>query len=855
MAAEVRIIVSGEGNAKQVLEDTRKGVQGIGQEAEKQSGSARGFFSGVLQTAGGILTSNIIGAVAGQISGMFSGGIADAREAARLMAATEQTIASMGNAAGVSAQHVVDMASALSDASGKSLFGDDQIQQASNLLLTFGEIKGATFDAATALTVDLAQALGGAPKDQAMMLGKALNDPIHGMTALGKAGLTFSEDQKAAIKAMQESGDMAGAQAVIIAELNKQVGGQAAAAAAATGGWSEFQGRLGEVAEGVGGVLLPILNGAVGLLNDSFLPAVESVAGAFGDLVNFFSGAGDLGSVFDSLSNIFSADIAAAIAEMAGALADAGPASSEFAESIGFLATQLGLPGELIQDIVIAVQNVIGAFSGGADSASGFGSVINDLAGIWAALQPVIMNVVTAIWNVVSAMFGQVQTFIRAHGTEISAFMREAWTQIMEIIKLAIQLYNAIVPPILHAIAGFIRDHGEQIQGALSGAWNVIKGVIEIALALIKGIIQTALALIKGDWQGAWDAIKTMSENVVKGIVDVLEGAVGLFGSAAQAGLDAILGVWRGFTDWAGIGGGIIDGIVSGVIGAAHKLVDAAVQAAADAIKAVKDWLGIDSPSRVFRDEVGEPLILGIIDGIRNMIPQLMDQFGAMGGDLIDKAKRVGEDAAAALSSGLTAEASIDRLKARAVDDLLKIGTVDARVRHTAEVQLQEAEQTAAGMADPEQAAKFFRMRRDQIFEIAELQERASKAADDETRRRIQGQIDLTLAAQAAEQEAFEVNASAKQTAADKLAESILQLSKNEAFITPEEELPPGFGAAFEPLFALMHMLQSGPAAGAPTFNIDARGSTMTRDEFERVIWQTLQQSGRMIDDRNRIGG
>src|SRR4029077_15122677 len=102
-------------------------------------------------------------------------------------------------------------------------FGDDQIQQSQNLLLTFGNIKGETFDLATALTVDLAQALGGAPKDQAMMLGKALQDPFKGLNSLGKAGLTFSSEQKKMIKTMVESGDVAGAQALIIAELNKQV--------------------------------------------------------------------------------------------------------------------------------------------------------------------------------------------------------------------------------------------------------------------------------------------------------------------------------------------------------------------------------------------------------------------------------------------------------------------------------------------------------------------------------------------------------------------------------------------------------------------------------------------------------
>jgi hypothetical protein len=224
---------------------------------EASSGlSSLGSGLGTLGTiAGGAALAGVVA-----LGSAIVGGTQDALAARELYASTQQTIETMGNAAGRSADDVVNLASSLSDAAGMSLFGDDQIQQSENLLLTFGNIKGEIFDTATALTTDLAQALGGAPADQAMMLGKALNDPIKGISALGKAGLTFSEEQKAAIQAMVESGDVAGAQAVIIAELNKQVGGQAAAAAKAAGGMVQFKAGLGETFETIGAELLPILD-------------------------------------------------------------------------------------------------------------------------------------------------------------------------------------------------------------------------------------------------------------------------------------------------------------------------------------------------------------------------------------------------------------------------------------------------------------------------------------------------------------------------------------------------------------------------------------------------------------------
>lgn len=244
-------------------------------EASAGLGSLSGALGNVGMVAGGAALAGVVALGAAVVSG-----VGDAQEARALYASTQQTIESMGNAAGRSADDVTALASKLSDAAGMSLFGDDQIQQSENLLLTFGNIKGETFDLATALTTDLAAALGGAPKDQAMMLGKALNDPIHGMSALGKAGLTFSEEQKAAITAMQESGDMAGAQAVIIKELNAQVGGQAEAQAKAAGGMVQFKAALGETFETIGGKLLPILDKLGAWLSS---PDVQAAIAAFAD--------------------------------------------------------------------------------------------------------------------------------------------------------------------------------------------------------------------------------------------------------------------------------------------------------------------------------------------------------------------------------------------------------------------------------------------------------------------------------------------------------------------------------------------------------------------------------------------
>jgi phage-related protein len=800
-----------------------------------------GGIGGALGKLGGIAGGVALAGVAAFGAALVKG-VGDARESAVLLASTEQTIASMGNAAGVSAQHVVDMASALSDAAGKSLFGDDQIQQSTNLLLTFGEIKGATLDAATALTVDLAQALGGAPKDQAMMLGKALNDPIHGMTALGKAGLTFSEEQKAAIKAMQESGNMAGAQKIILDELNKQVGGQAEAAAKATGGWSQLKGRMGEAAETMGAALLPLLNGLAGLLNDKVMPFVEKAAAGFGTLISAFqTGAQDGGGFIGGLTNaLYSLDSVSPIFDTIGdgingivdAFRDAGPLSSEFGESLGYLAQQLGLPAPLvdaleqglgalqgvasgvmaafsdggiggalqfladklaevspgfallkgiveaalppIQDIVLSVFGIIGGFieEHGA-------KIQSDLTGAWQAVQGLIAAVLPPIQSIVSTIFGAIAEFLHTHGADIQAFLGSTWDQIASIVTTAVQLVQAIIVPIFTAIASFLAAHGTEIQGLLGNTWNAIKAIIDGALTLIQGVLKVALQLIQGDWSGAWETVKSTFSRLWEDIKVVFDSALGNLKILLGGAIQWIKDEWGKLPDqMLSIGRAIVDGIRDGISGGWAALTGWIADKARGLLSAAKSALGISSPSKLFADQVGVPIVQGIAAGIlaaasvakdalAGLASDLLDQIG----DLADKAQRAMGDA---LVAGAGGAADIARQRLRVFDDLSDLSQA-AQAAANAAIKEAESQTASLQQRDPKLAADFYQLRTSQILELAKLQDDLSKATDDAERARLEAKIKLTEDAQAKERDAFLANAKVKGDALDVQKAQLMQ--------------------------------------------------------------------------------
>jgi hypothetical protein len=198
-----------------------------------------------------------------------------ARDLARIEsinAQTAQTIKSMGNAANISAGQVEQLAGRLEAMTATEA---EAIQEGANLLLTFGNItnqlgKGNDiFTQTTEIMVDMGRALKRGPVDTATMLGKALNDPIRGMTALRRVGVSFTDQQVEQVKALQKSGDLMGAQKLILAELQNQYGGSGAAYAATFAGQVELLNHeLGALGEEATMAVMPALQELVGALRE-----------------------------------------------------------------------------------------------------------------------------------------------------------------------------------------------------------------------------------------------------------------------------------------------------------------------------------------------------------------------------------------------------------------------------------------------------------------------------------------------------------------------------------------------------------------------------------------------------------
>ena len=215
---------------------------------------------------------------------------------------------STGGVAGVTADKANELASSLQKV---TKFSDETILGGENLLLTFTKIGKDIFPQATEVMLDMSQALGQDVKSSAIQLGKALQDPILGVTALRRVGVNFSEAQQDVIKNLVETGKSAEAQAMILKELQTEFGGSAKAAGQTFSGQLEIlKNTFGDTMEVIGAGVVKAIQPFVKSVADyvtnhqaEFIAGFEQLAKAVGIVFDVIKWGYD--NVFIPLFNYF----------------------------------------------------------------------------------------------------------------------------------------------------------------------------------------------------------------------------------------------------------------------------------------------------------------------------------------------------------------------------------------------------------------------------------------------------------------------------------------------------------------------------------------------------------------------
>ena len=288
-------------------------------------------------------------------------------------------------------------------------------------------------------------------------------------------------------------------------------------------------------------------------------------------------------------------------------------------------------------------------------------TVMTVIQTIWSAIWNVIVTVAQTIWNVIKTVIqtaiNVISTIIQTTLTVIQTIWSTTWNIIVTVAQTIWNIIVTVISTAINVIAGIIRAITQAIQGNWSAVWNTIKGiaqtiwnaiksVVTSVINAIKSVITSVMNAIRSVMTSIWNGIKSVTSSVWSGIRSVVTSVINGIRSTVSSIMNSIKSVFssgwntvRSVTSSGihgaanvvrSVAGGMVSagsnfvmGFVRGITGAIGSAVQAAANMARATLNAAKAALGIHSPSRIMRDQVGyyvtEGMAVGILGNIKSV--------------------------------------------------------------------------------------------------------------------------------------------------------------------------------------------------------------------------------------------
>jgi hypothetical protein len=485
-------------------------TKGLQRGAKEAAGATKGIGSNL---AGIGKTLAIAGAAAGLalLGKAARDGFEELKQGQAVAADTAAVIKSTGGAANVTAQHVDDLAGALMRKSGVD---DEAIASSENLLLTFTKVQNKVgagndiFDQAAKATLDYSvrfkKDLGGS----ATVVGKALNDPIKGMSALAKVGVTFDEGQRNTIKSLVASGDLLGAQKIILGELKKETGGAAEA--------------YGKTLPGQIDIAKQSYANLTGELMKALLPAFTATLKVLQPMLEWL---GKNPGVMKAA--------AVAVALLATAMIGLSVATTIAAASeVALLAPILIVIG------VIAALIVIGVLLW-----KNWDKITAALSAAWAG----IVNAANTMRASIAAAFAALVATLRGIVSGFLAWLRTNWRTIIIILGGPIGLAVVLLARYWAQITSGARAAVDAVKAAWNGLKSWLAGVVGSITSTL-GRVTAAFAAIGSAAHDAYASVKSAISSIINYLgdkVSTVRSKAESIANAIKAPLNAFISSWN----------------------------------------------------------------------------------------------------------------------------------------------------------------------------------------------------------------------------------------------------------------------------------------------------------------------
>lgn len=351
-------------------------------------------------------------------------------------------------------------------------------------------------------------------------------------------------------------------------------------------------GKIGKVVSGVPGKI----GGAVGKIGSAIASKIPRITSAFsllGDTAGYLGAWG--GQVGSALQGVLGT-VAGFIPSFVG-LMNFGAVAAVVVAGLGLVYSQFGTQ---IDQILLLAQTK------GPEIISNFG------AGITAALPGLISSGATLILGLMNAITANLPSLISVGASIIATLVGSLGAQLPQLIPAAVQMILTLVESLISNLPQLITSGLRLMEGLAQGIANAIPQVAAKAPVIIGKLASTIITNLPKIIQTGVKIITQLAVGLVRGIPALL----GKIPSMISQIKNAFTSV-----NWGSVGMNIISGIASGISSAVESLISAATSAASSALDAIKSKLGIHSPSRVFRDQVGKMMALGMGIGFEKNIP------------------------------------------------------------------------------------------------------------------------------------------------------------------------------------------------------------------------------------------
>lgn len=266
-----------------------------------------------------------------------------------------------------------------------------------------------------------------------------------------------------------------------------------------------------------------------------------------------------------------------------------------------------------VEGLISAATNVVGQLLNG---------FVNSAPSLIDAGVQILMMVLNGIATLIPTLPQQSQTIITAL---INGFFT-LWPMLhivgTQILFSLIQGFVSAFPGMVESGTNAVLTLGDTITNNLP---QILESGTQLLLSLIQGIASSLPRLTLMGFELIFKLSFAILQNLpqildcgVQILAELIAGFLSMMGQWITLGSDLVQEIWNTITetDWLSLGANIISGIANGILSGAGAIVSAAQDAASRALNAAKSFLGIHSPSRVFRDEVGKMIPQGMAVGV-----------------------------------------------------------------------------------------------------------------------------------------------------------------------------------------------------------------------------------------------